>query len=157
MKTWKFVLFWFAFLTTIELGLYGRYYLFFYEPDPLFRLVKVWHSSTSGVNWNDEEYGWYYIIQYVGHEYRLDDTLEDVHIDWERLMLAVDKPFYQHENKSIEQLVRGENFTVWTRSDHVEVTITYQPVYVETAHVPGPIGGGVTNLRLSAWQSRAKA
>jgi len=57
MKDWKFVLFWFAFLTTIELGFYGRYYLFFYEPDVPFRLVKAWHSSTSGANWNDEEYG----------------------------------------------------------------------------------------------------
>jgi len=57
MKDWEFVLFWFAFLTTVELGFYGRYYLFFYEPDVPFRLVQVWHSSTSGVNWNDEEYG----------------------------------------------------------------------------------------------------
>jgi len=148
MKGWKFVLFWFTFLTTIELGFYGRYYLFFYEPDVPFRLVKVWHSSTLGVNWNDEEYGWYYIIQYVGHEYRLNDTLEDVHIDWERLMLAVDKPFYQHESKSIEQLVRGENFTVWTRCNYVHVAMTYYFLYYTSRSAP--IAAGVTNLRLRA-------
>ena len=152
MKDWKFVLFWFAFLTTIELGFYGRYCLFFYERDVPFRLVQVWHSSTSGVNWNDEEYGWYYIIQYVGHEYRLNDTLEDVHIDWERLMLAVDKPFYQHESESIEQLLRGENFTVWTRSNYVDVTITYYFLYYASPH-PAPIAAGVTNLRLRAGTS----
>jgi len=138
MKDWKFVLFWFAFLSVVELGLYGRYYLFFYEPDVPFRLVKVWHSSTSGVNWNDEEYGWYYIIQYVWYEYdKRNITLEDVHIDWERLRFAVDKPFYQHENKSMKKLVLGDNFTVWTRSDHVEVTVTYHfdPSY---GHMPTP-------------------
>ena len=126
MKDWEFVLFWFAFLTTIELGFYGRYYLFFYEPDVPFRLVQVWHSSTSGVNWNDEEYGWHYTIQYVWYEHdRRNVTLEDVHIDWERSTLAIDKPFYQHESRFIKQLVRGENFTVWTRSDHVDVIVTY--------------------------------
>jgi len=151
MKDWKFVLFWFAFLTTIELGLYGRYYLFFYEPDVPFRLVQVWHSSTSGANWTEEEYGWYYIIQFVWYEHDTSRRLiaiEDIHIDWERSTLAGDKPFYQHESRFIKQLVRGENFTVWTRSDHVEVTITYHPLYEEIPSAP--IAAGVTNLKLRA-------
>jgi hypothetical protein len=157
MKTWKFVALWAFILVSGELILYGQYYLFFYEPDLPFRLVKVWHSSTSGVNWNDEEYGWYYVIQYVWYDPSNQLIgIEDIHIDWERLRLAGDKQLYQHESRFIEQMVRGENFTVWTRGDHVEVRITYQPVYVETVHVPGPIGGRVTNLGLSAWELRDK-
>ncbi|MDH5688810.1 MAG: hypothetical protein OEZ48_13235 [Candidatus Bathyarchaeota archaeon] len=150
MKDWKFVALWAFILISGEFILYGQYYLLFSEPDLPFRLVKVWHSSASGANWNDEEDGWHYVIQFVWY-YDPSNRLiaiEDIHIDWERLMLAGDKPFYQHENRFIKQLVQGENFTVWTRSDHVEVTITYYPLYEEIPSAP--IAAGVTNLKLRA-------
>ena len=119
MKDWKSVALWAFILISGELILYGRYYILFYKPYVPFKLVRALHSKTLGIRPEDERYGWYYTVQYVGN-----DTLEDVTISWDRYTT----PFISkvvEETRHIEYLPYGETFIVSGIYKAISFTITY--------------------------------
>jgi len=134
MKGWKFVALCAFVLVSGELILYGRYYILFYKPHGPFKLIRPWHSLALGkgaIEWEDERFGWYYTVQYVGN-----DTLENIRItyfrDWYRQMKVENIPLAETgiESRFTKLLLPGETFTIRTELHETRVTISYHKMRI---------------------------